>query len=90
MSDYQRVQIIHLGTCITTLRRAVPRDELARTIENAFLYGGMSGVPYRMRADLKSQIVAAVMKHLVDTNHIEVYRELSDTSRPMANITRTW
>ena len=90
MSDYQRVQIVHLGTCITTLRRVVPRAELAQTIEHAFLYGGLSGVPYRMRDDLKAQVVAAGIKHLVDTNHIETYRELPDDTRPMANITRTW
>ena len=90
MNDYQRVQIIHLGTCMTTLRRVVPPEELKKNIESAFLYGGMSGVPYRMRNDLKVQIVAAVMKHLVETNHIETYRELPDTTRPMANLTRTW
>ena len=90
MDDFRRVQIIHLGTCVTTLRRVVSREELARDIENAFLYGGMSGVPYRMRGDLKFQIVSAVIKHLIDTNHIETYRELPDDTRPMANLTRMW
>ena len=76
MQDLKRVQIVHLGTGITTLRRAIGREELAWDIEMALLEGGLSGVPYGQRPQLKALIVNRIVQYLLDTNHIELYRQL--------------
>ena len=80
MSLIPRVQIVHLATGITTLRRAVRKEELRWGLELALLKGALDGVPYGMRPRITGLIVARVLDHLA-ANGMEVYVRLPSPRR---------